>query len=326
MSNATALMILKNIFIDLTPGTSLTIAFQGGEPTMAGLDFYKQFVDAAKGLAKGITISWAFQTNGLVVDNEWCQFFKENRFLVGLSMDLIDHNANRVDKEGKGTRNSVQNTLHLINKHEVEHNILCVLTNQLARYPIRVWKSLVQLNVKHVQFIPCLNSFNETTPMGLTPKRFAGFYNEIIPLWYKAFTAGNYISIKLIDDIVNLLAKNMVTACGLTGQCMPQFIVESDGSVYPCDFYVLDKYRVGSFCEDSIKQLFENDIMQGFTNERKSIGELCKQCRFVNICKSGCKRMKEEMYYRDESNFCGYENVLNENWNIFSSVGKMILM
>jgi len=324
MSNEIASKVLKNIFADISPGASLTIAFQGGEPTMAGLDFYERFVTKAKSMANGISLAWAFQTNGLNIDDRWCQFFVKHKFLVGLSLDVVDHNANRVDINGKGTWNTVLNAQRQFIKHGVKYNILCVLTNQLARYPSRVWKSLNQLNVEYVQFIPCLSDLHKSTPMGLTPERFASFYNNIIPLWHKAFAAGKYISIKLIDDIINLLAKKTVNACGLTGQCSPQFVIESDGGVYPCDFYVMDKYRIGNMCEKSLNHHFESDIMQSFLSKDKEENKLCISCKFRGICNGGCKRMKDAMYISHNDEFCGYGDILSKNWGVFCDVARTI--
>ena len=321
MSNETASAVLRNIFSDISHKDLVTIAFQGGEPTLAGLEFYEKFVSKAKSIASGVRISFAFQTNGLAIDDNWCLFFKKHKFLVGLSMDLIDHNTNRVDPEGKGTWNRVLKTKSLLDRHKVEYNVLCVLTNELARYPSRVWKAIEQLGIKFVQFIPCLNKFDENIKAGLTPHRFAGFYNGIIPLWYENFIAGKYFSIKLVDDFVNLLARKIVGACGLTGECSQQFVVEADGSVYPCDFYALDEFCIGSFCESSLSTLYKNDASRVFM-QMKNVYEMCKKCRFAPICGGGCKRMKNNVFVCDDSDFCGYQDVLSKNWEIFSAVAS----
>ena len=127
-------------------------------------------------------------------------------------------------------------------KMGVEYNILAVLTHDMARHPQQVWNAILDMGLPYVQFIPCLDALaaSAPSPYALTPQRFAQFYNGLFPLWLEAFRRGNYISIKLFDDVINLLARGQVNACGLTGQCCVQLVVESDGSVYPCDFYAVD--------------------------------------------------------------------------------------
>lgn len=122
---------------------------------------------------------------------------------------------------------------------------------------------------------------------------------------------GNYYSIKLFDDIYNLILHRTVTACGLMGRCQVQYVIEADGSVYPCDFYVLDEYRMGYIQEKTLKELFQQPITFDFLAEPRDMSSYCLTCPFQSICCGGCKRMKDSMYVSKEHDFCGYQVILS---------------
>jgi len=174
-----------------------------------------------------------------------------------------------------------------------------------------IFNEIKSRDFRHVQFIPCPGELEEKTPSPLTlsPRQFASFYNILIPLWLKGYTDGNYYSIKLIDDAVNLFRSGQVNACGLTGQCHPQIVVESYGSVYPCDFYVLDRFRLGSLREQSLDDIIR---ISGrlFTLEDGKEPTLCKNCRYLPVCHGGCKRMIDVTV---SDSFCAWRSLLDRN-------------
>ncbi len=141
MTQKTAKSLLTSISCDLSRGDKLTLAFQGGEPTLAGLSFFRSFFAAVDELLSGITVSYAFQTNGLLLNEEWCALFKERDVLVGLSVDGTPeiHNACRLDSSGKGTYCRVHRSMELLTQHGVRFNVLTVLTSAMARHPSAVW-------------------------------------------------------------------------------------------------------------------------------------------------------------------------------------------
>ncbi len=322
MQKDTARRILDNILCDMQPGDILNVAFQGGEPSLAGLDFYRDFVAYARQNAGGVRLQWAFQTNGLVLGDEWCVFFRQHRFLVGLSLDLLHHDENRPDAKGTGTYKRVLAAKQLLKKHDVEYNILCVLTNALARHPAKVWREIMRLGLRYVQFIPCLDELDGTRTGGtLTPGRFAAFYNGLFPLWLGEFEKGNYISIKLFDDVVNLLS-GMASACGLDGHCAPQSIVEADGGVYPCDFFVLDQYRAGSLAAQPLRAMLQHEAMRAFAEEKPALPALCATCPYAGMCGGGCKRMRRCMYVDKNGGLCGFKSFLDKNMPALRQVAQ----
>ena len=128
--------------------------------------------------------------------------------------------------------------------------------------------------------------------MPLTPKRFAGFYHQLLQLWLQELAEGHYVSIQLFDDLLNLLVKQQFTACGILGNCQVQYVIEADGSVYPCDFYVLDDYRMGYIQEQTLRQLFEQDIAKTFVCQRPEMPKEMSELPVSKMCRGGCKRMK----------------------------------
>lgn len=316
MTPQTTRQILQNIRCDLSPGDRITFAFQGGEPTLAGLSYFQDFTAQVEQW-EGIQVQYALQTNATLLDDAWCAFLKKYHFLVGVSWDILPqcHDEARVDASGAGTNRAVLNAIGLLNKWGVEYNVLCTLTNFIARHPNQVWNQLARQDIRFVQFTPCLDELEAPgeSAYALTPARFASFYDRIFDLWYADFLRDRYRSVKLIDDLVNLLAYGMPTACGITGQCIPQLVVESDGSVYPCDFYCMDEYRMGNLAESSLREIFDSPIRASFPQRPHRQPELCASCEFAPICGGNCKRMQRQICCGPEDSVCGYRLFLQKH-------------
>lgn len=315
MTDDTTQKMIANLYLDLEDGDELTLAFQGGEPTLAGIGYFEKLAELVEQQTKRVTVHYAIQTNGMVINQRWCRLFKRYNFLVGLSIDgsPIYHDLNRLDIKGRGTYHRVMATKKLFDDYQIDYNILCVLTNQLAKEAKKVFRFLQENHIRYVQFIPCLDELNaeNRSSYALTPQRFATFYQQLFKLWFKELEKGNYISIKLFDDLVHLFARKQVNACGLLGNCQVQYVIEADGSVYPCDFYVLDEYRMGYIQEKGLRELFEQDITKKFLCERSADTKLCMDCPFKNYCGGGCKRMKDAVYVDEQKEMCGYQVLLN---------------
>lgn len=314
MTEETTQKILETIRAALEPGDRLTLAFQGGEPTLAGLDYFRRVTETVRGWNSGASVRFSLQTNAVLLDEEWCRFLAQEDFLLGVSCDLLPdcHDAARVDAGGAGTYAQVTRAIRLLEKHGVQYNVLCTLTNQIARHPQQVWKKLEQLGVQYVQFTPCLAGLESASDYALTPQRFASFYTQLFRLWYAEFRKGNYRSVKLFDDVVNLLAYGVPTACGMGGVCQPQLVVEADGSVYPCDFYCLEEYCLGNLTQNSVRELLAAPAAAAFTRRAHTAPEKCKACRYAAFCGGGCKRMQKETCCAGDAQFCGYAAFLDE--------------
>lgn len=312
MSRETSERIIDQLFLDLESGDALTIAFQGGEPTLAGLPFFEHFVAYTAEKSSDVTVSYALQTNGILLDDSWCAFLKKHNFLVGLSWDGPPalHNKNRMDEKGQGTYSSILEARRKLQRHGIEHNILCVLTNETARHPQQIWSFIEAQKIDYIQFIPCLDELDGSgQSWALTPKRFCSFYTALFELWHKRLLSGRYVSVKLFDDIANLFVFGRATACGITGRCGMQYVIESDGSVYPCDFYVLDDYRLGNAARQSPEQLMSEYHRRGMGGCRAPLPAPCGACPYLDACQGGCRRMETAMYIDGDT--CGYRELLD---------------
>ncbi|WP_086444261.1 radical SAM/SPASM domain-containing protein [Candidatus Enterococcus lemimoniae] len=309
--------MIDHLLLDLTNQDQLTITFQGGEPTLAGFTYFQSFVTyMTEKNTKKVTIQYAIQTNGLLINEKWCRFFYEHHFLVGLSIDGYQsiHDRNRIDPKSKGTFHRVIKTKQLFEKYQVQYNVLCVLTNELARHPQKMYQFMKQEKIQYIQFIPCLGDLNGVKSVyALTPQRFYHFYHVLWDLWIKEYATGNYRSIKFFDDLVHLFKAQRVTACGLIGQCQPQYVIESNGNVYPCDFYVLDQYLMGNITEYSLIELYKSYVMKHFLFEPKQFPQKCQDCPFRSMCMGGCKRMKHSMYLDKKETYCGFQTFLSQH-------------
>ncbi len=315
MTKETVLDILKNIEKELDDGDKIQFTFQGGEPMLAGLEYFEFFVTTVKKWDKKINVFYALQTNATLLDEKWCEFLKENNFLVGVSLDLPaeEHNSARVDKNGNGTYKEVALKIQLLKKYKVEFNILCTLTNFVARYPQKVWKTLCELDIEYVQFTPCLGDLgcDVNSLYALTPKRFAAFYTTLFSLWFEDYKKGKYRSIKFFDDAVNLLVYGRPTCCGMNGSCQSQLVIEGDGSAYPCDFYCIDEYKLGNLRESGFSELLNSQKVKDFINRPHTRPALCNSCKYNYYCGGNCKRMQKEICCGKDDTYCGYQDFLN---------------
>jgi uncharacterized protein len=316
MSADTMERIIGNVYKDLDDKDEITFAFQGGEPTLAGLDWFRQFTERAASQARDLKVHYALQTNGLLIDDAWASFLKAHDFLVGLSIDggKRFHDKNRPNAAGEETFDLCVQRKNLLEEHGVEYNILCVLTNELAAEPDKVWRFIKEERIGFIQFIPCLEGLDEqkASAFALRPARFASFYSRLYYWWMKELENGSYISVKLFDDTANFFFKGVPTACGIDGRCHPQYVVEADGSAYPCDFYVLDNYNTGNLRDHTLHELFDTETMRAFLTESRRLPGLCLSCPYLRKCKGGCKRMKTTMYYGAGGTVCGYKTFLDK--------------
>lgn len=276
-----------------------TFAFQGGEPTLIGLDFYRKLVEFEKKYnVKKVQINNVLQTNGLIIDKNWAKFLVENKFLVGISLDGPKdiHDANRIDAKNDGSFNKVIDTITLFNKHKVEYNILFVVNSYVARHANKIYNFYKKNNFKYLQFIPCLDPLNELpggNDFSLKPERYTNFLKSLFDLWYEDITKGNMISIRYFDNLVGMFMGHRPEACGMSGECQCQFVVEADGGVYPCDFYVTDEWLLGNIKDRAFEELRYSNVGSTFIEISRFVDPKCKECKWFSLCRGGCRRHRE---------------------------------
>ena len=276
--------------------TGCTFIFQGGEPTLRGLPFYERLIElvAAYNIRR-LPVNYAFQTNGYTIDETWASFFAKHRFLVGLSVDGTKdiHNYFRPDQRDNGTFSAVLRSAACLDRAGVFYNILTVITAQLARHIEQVYSFYKKNRWSYQQYIPCLDPLGE--PRGqerfsLTPSDYAAFLKKLFDLWYADLCTDKPVSIRYFDDLLLILKGYPPQSCGMVGQCSCQNVIEADGSVYPCDFYVLDDWKLGNIREQSFAQLHASPRAAAFIAASRPLPQKCRQCPWQALCRNGCRR------------------------------------
>jgi uncharacterized protein len=290
---------------------TITFAFQGGEPTLPGLDYFKDFISSVNQNKKASQqIIYTIQTNGTLLDQSWFTFLKQNNFLVGISLDGFkeNHDALRIGHNDQLTFDLVMKTIEGLRLHQIEFNILTVLTSQLAKEPEKLYRFYRSHDFRYAQLIPCLPRLKgQSDHFALTPELFASFYKTFYDLWLIDFEKKDYLSVSLFDNVIPMYKGYKPMQCGMLGYCSPQFVIEADGSVYPCDFYALDEYCCGNINTDTLDQILHHPKMIAFLREKKTMSPLCETCRFKPICNGNCKRLN--VTYFNET-VCGYRDFL----------------
>lgn len=310
-----------------------TIAFQGGEPTLIGLDFFRNVLNLqAKYNTRKIPVHNVIQTNGIGMDEEWAVFLRDNHFLTGLSLDGIKetHDCNRLDARGSGTFSRVMHTIQLFENHQVEYNILTVVNRQTAKKVTRIYNFYKKNHLAYLQFIPCLDPLGEKPGQedySLTPKEYGQFLKTLFDLWYQDIKSGHPVSIRQFENYIEMMLGYPPEACGMSGVCGYQHVIEADGSVYPCDFYVLDQYRLGNLNEVDFQQINQQRKEIGFIETSASADHKCRNCRFFSLCRGGCRRNR--LLTKDGSlglnYFCeSYEMFFSYAWERMSELAHMI--
>lgn len=295
MTKELANLLIRQAFDTVDSDGVVSFAFQGGEPTVVGLPFFRHFVGQVKASKPpAVKVSFSIQTNGTLLNEDWAVFLHENGFLVGLSLDgfRAAHNAYRVDASGEGTWKRVLTAKTLLEKHGVPCNVLCVVTRDCAASPELAYRRLKNFGFRFLQFIACMDPIGHARgqePYSLTPERYGQFLCEVFDLWYRDWAAGDYHSVRIFDDYIHILLGDGSSTCATCGKCGSYLVIEGDGSVYPCDFYVLDNWKMGNITETSISEMATGQKAADFLASGAGKPKECQSCSYRKICNGGCK-------------------------------------
>jgi len=246
----------------------------------------------------GQSISNAFQTNGLLLDEEWCRFFARYRFLIGLSLDgpAELHDAYRGASSGQGSYSEVIRALRFLREAGVEHNVLAVVTDLTARHAGRIYRHFRELGLAHMQFIPCLESGEgrgTAAPFSVSPEAYADFLCELFDLWLPE--ARNGVSIRLFDALLLRERTGRSGLCELDGDCAGYLVIEHNGDAFPCDFFVREEMRLGNIARTSPEKLRERAPARKLRGARHRLPEACGQCEWRELCRGGCLKDRERL-------------------------------
>ena len=273
-----------------TGARDVSFVWQGGEPTLAGLEFYKKAVQLqALYRYPAQNIRNSIQTNGVLIDAQWAEFLKKENWLVGVSLDgdEAQHNSYRVDGGG-GTYNGVRKALHLLQSKMVPYNILALLNNVNVKAPKGLYSDLKKEGHRYLQFIPCIEydpETNEPTNYSITAEEYGRFLIEVFDEWVKDIPN---VFVRDFEDIMIREVTGASPNC-VYSECGQYLVVEYNGDVYPCDFYVDPEWLLGNIHEDPIEELANSEKFNEFIFNRQ-LPSKCKTCPWQRYCNGGCQK------------------------------------
>lgn len=288
-------------YIDAQRVPEVTFAWQGGEPTLMGLDFFKRAVELQQQYRKpGMRIHNAFQTNGVLLDDDWCRFFHQHNFLIGLSVDGPKpiHDAYRVDKGGRPTFDRVMAGLALLKKHKVEFNILTTVHAANADHGVEVYRCLRdEVGTQFMQFIPIVERDNETgyqegdevTDRSLTAEQYGHFLITIFDEWVRRDVGRVFVQI--FDVALAAWAGERPGLCIFEETCGLALAMEHNGDLFACDHFVEPNYRLGNIQEIPLLDMVASAEQRQFgLDKRDKLPQYCRECEVRFVCNGGCPK------------------------------------
>lgn len=292
----------------------INFVWQGGEPALAGIDFYQQAISLQKQYAGGKQIFNSFQTNGLLINEQWCKFFSENNFLIGISLDGPKkfHDHNRKMKGDQPTFDQVLHAIDLLKKYKVEFNTLTTINSFNSSYPVEIYKFLKDIGSQYIQFLPVVEriaqsatedglmlvnaDFQENakvTPWSVTAQDYGNFMCSIFDLWVKNDVGKYYI--QLFDaTLANWMGENP-GICVFTKMCGDALVLEANGDVYSCNHFVYPQYLLGNINFTDLFFLAKSSRQIKFGEQKwTTLPEQCKQCEYCFACYGECPKHRFE--------------------------------
>ena len=291
-------------YIEAQQVPEVTITWQGGEPTMMGLDFFRRSVDCARKFApSGMRVEHTIQTNGMLLDEEWCEFLRENDFLVGLSMDGPRelHDRYRHDKRGGGSFDRVMRAARLMQENQVEFNILCTVNAANAGHPLETYRFFRdELGVNWIQFIPIIERVNHdgstllqegstVTDRSVDPEQWGAFLVEIFNDWLVRDVGEMHVN--MFEAAFASWVGAPAMACIFDETCGNAMVIEHNGDLYSCDHFVEPGYLLGNILETSLSTLISSDKQRRFgADKRNTLPALCRECKWLFACGGECPK------------------------------------
>ncbi|MBF0527725.1 MAG: anaerobic sulfatase maturase [Deltaproteobacteria bacterium] len=309
---------IKN-YIGSQPTPVVEFVWHGGEPTLLGMDFFKKVVKFQRPFAHRKTIKNSLQTNGTLLTDQWCDFFRENRFMVGLSLDGPKeiHDFYRRDRKGNGTFDTVMHGLKLLQKYKIEYNIMACVGRHTAMHPLNVYRFFKDEGVEFIQFTPIVERLpdsrskqlglrlagpalpggeadrTEVTPWAVIPEIYGDFLISIYEEWIRHDVGKVFVM--NFEWALNAWIGNSSPVCIHAEQCGRSLVLEHNGDVYACDHYVYPRYRLGNILKDDFLEMIDRSAKSGFGfNKQTSLPDFCRDCSVLAACRGGCPKHRFE--------------------------------
>jgi uncharacterized protein len=312
-------------YITSQPTPVVEFVWQGGEPTLLGVDFFKRVIELQKPFVRQKTISNSLQTNGTLLTDEWCAFLKKHNFMVGISIDGPKevHNRYRRDRKGSGTFDRAIRGLKLLQKHKVDYNVLACVARETAEHPLDVYRFFRGEGVEFIQFSPVVervadssgkqaglrlagpSSLNnredqtEVTHWSVIPEEYGDFLIAIYEEWVRHDVGKVFVM--NFEWALNAWIGNPSPVCIHADQCGRSVVLEHNGDVYACDHCVYPEYRLGNIKPDNLLQMVTKSVQSGFgTSKATALPRWCRECEVLAACRGGCPKHRfAQTYYKE---------------------------
>lgn len=274
--------------MNLAAGDPCVFSWQGGEPLLAGDDFFSRVVKLQKRCgAQGQIVSNSIQTNLTLLTEKWTEFFREYNFFLGVSLDGPEdiHNHYRHYPSGKGSFKQVMEGIHLLRKKGVQFNILSTMGKDTSRDIEKIYQFFFSQDLPYLQFIPAVDRREEKmTDFSVTPDEWGRFLCRLFDFWWED---RHFFSIRFFDNILEILLDQRASSCMFKKECGSYLVVEANGDVYPCDFFVRENWKLGNILDTSMKDLFQK-AQSEFGKLKRISPAGCRGCRWNFLCHNGC--------------------------------------
>ncbi len=302
-------------YVASQPTPVVEFVWQGGEPTLLGMDFFKRVVELQRPFVKRKTITNSLQTNGTLITDEWCRFLKRHNFMVGISLDGPQeiHDRYRRDRKGSVTFDRVMRGLRLLQKHKVEYNVLACVAHETAAKPLEVYRFFRDAGVEFVQFTPIVerptdaqstgrglrlakpaaldrvDEQAEVTPWSVGPEAYGDFLIGVFEEWIRHDVGKVFVM--NFEWALNAWIGNASPVCVHAKQCGRSIVIEHNGDVYACDHCVYPQYRLGNVLTDALPRMVEKSLVSDFGLVKKTaLPRWCRECDVLAACRGGCPK------------------------------------
>jgi len=290
----------------------VSIGFQGGEPTLMGLEFFEKVVHLIhKYKRPSQQVVLALQTNGMLLDTEWAAFLKKNNFLVGLSIDgpASAHDCYRTRYDGSPTHEVVARNMAMLREQGVEFNTLTVVSKSNVHRAAEIFDYLQSNGSGYMQFIPCVEKDRESADGSIaafspTPGEYADFLCTIFDKWIGDGMPSCYV--RFFDEMLISYVNYRSPSCYFAPYCVANLVVEHNGDIFPCDFFVEPDWYLGNINTKTMEEIAANPKLQRFILRKNEIDSRCRTCKWLPLCWGDCckYRLTQEGRSSQYTYFC----------------------
>jgi uncharacterized protein len=312
-------------YITSQPTPIVEFVWQGGEPTLLGLDFFKRVIELQKPFVKRKTITNSLQTNGTLLTADWCQFLKKHNFMVGISLDGPKeiHDRYRRDRKGNGSFDQVMRGLKLLQEHKVEYNVLACVARESAKHPLDIYRFFKDEGVEFIQFTPIVERLSDAhsgpvglrlagpaaldrkdqqgdvTPWSVIPEEYGDFLIDIYEDWVRHDVGTVFVM--NFEWVLNAWIGNPSPVCVHAKQCGRAVVIEHNGDVYACDHCVYPEHKLGNIMTDTLPEMVAKSLRSGFGESKETaLPRWCRDCEVLPACQGGCPKHRFATTYYDE--------------------------